>query len=185
MRVRGFSSLAGSAGVVADGRGAVYLAGVQADDAAAPSLLLATWDSDGQQWVLDESAALPSAVEQASDAALAVAPAAGQLVALMVADLNTEQGSEHSLLYSVKALAPRDSVPEWTGDGEAVVEVETRPTALATPTTRATIDVGAPPSGGGAMEIGPLTVPILSLGGLVLVALLVAGVMIARGRARR
>ncbi|MFO7698142.1 MAG: sialidase family protein, partial [Anaerolineae bacterium] len=185
MRVRGFSSLAGSAGVVADGRGAVYLAGVQADDAAAPSLLLATWDSDGQQWVLDESAALPSAVEQASDAALAVAPAAGQLVALMVADLNTEQGSEHSLLYSVKAVAPRDSVPEWTGDVEAVVEVETRPTALATPTTRATIDVGAPPSGGGAMEIGPLTVPILSLGGLVLVALLVAGVMIARGRARR
>ena len=71
MRVRGFSSLAGSAGVVADGRGAVYLAGVQADDAAAPSLLLATWDSGGQQWVLDESASLPAAVEQATDTALA------------------------------------------------------------------------------------------------------------------
>ncbi|MHB1319145.1 MAG: exo-alpha-sialidase, partial [Anaerolineae bacterium] len=183
MRIRGFASLAGSAGVVADGQGAIYLAAPQQDDATAPSLLFATWDGSVQQWILDAPAALPAAIEQATDIALAVAPNAGRLAAVMVADVNTEQGSEHTVLYSTRPVTMRESTPEWTGDGVVVAEAEAQPTLLPSPTVRPTIDVSAPPAGG-ALEVGPLTVPILSIGGLVLVALLVAGVMIARGRLR-
>ena len=45
-------------------------------------------------------------------------------------------------------------------------------------------DLAAPPLGDGAMGVGLLTILILSIGGLVLVALTVAGVTIATGRSR-
>jgi hypothetical protein len=180
MRVRGFSSLAGAAGVVADGQGAVYLAAVSDEADGSPALQLATWDSTAQQWALDPSSPLPAAVKDAADAALAIAPEAGLLAAVIVADLTVTDGSEHVLLYSTKNVPARDAAPVWIGDGRTEIIPESAPSATPRPTARPTIDVTAPPDGDGAMEVGPLTVPILSIGGLVLVALL-----IARGRSRR
>ena len=132
----------------------------------------------------DNPGPLPAAVERALDTALAISPEARQLVALTVSDLHTEQGSEHGLQYSSRQVAARESVPEWNGNAETVVDVSTLPTRLPSPTSRPTIDLAAPPLGDGAMGVGLLTILILSIGGLVLVALTVAGVTIARGRSQ-
>jgi hypothetical protein len=185
MRVRGYSSVAGAAGVVADGQGAVYLVAVPDEADGSPALQLATWDSTAQQWTLDAASRLPAAVQNAGDVAFAIAPEAGQLAAVIVADITTGDGPEHVLLYSGKKVSARAAAPVWTGDEGTEIVQESAPSATPLPTARPTIDVTAPPERGGAMVVGPLTVPILSLGGLVLVALLVAGVMIARGRPRR
>lgn len=185
MRVRGFASVAGTAAAVADGTGTVYLGALlDNEDDNRPALQAAVWDRATQQWTLEPAWALPEAVLNATDVTLALDPDMGNLVSLLTADVATTDGETRTLLFTTRSVTPRAAIPEWTGDGQQEPAADTEPTPGPTPTTRPTVDLDAPPPGDGSVEVGPLTVPILSIGGFVLVALIVAGVMITKGRAR-
>jgi len=184
MRVRGFASIAGTADAVTDEAGTVYLGALLNEDDHSPALQSAAWDGATQQWALEPAWSLPEAVLSSTDVTLALDPDTGDLISLLTADVAANDGQMRTLLFSARSVPPRAAIPEWTGDVQRGPDVETEPTPGPTPTARPTLDLDAPPPGDGSVEVGPLTVPILSIGGLVLVALIVAGVMITRGRAR-
>jgi len=184
MRVRGLADLSGGAGVASNEAGTVYLAALQVTEAG-PALQTAVWEGDVQQWTLDAPLRLPAAVIDARDVTLALAPDEGYLAALIVSDLRTAEGTEHALLYSARSVPARPSQPVWSGEAQAGQSALPEATPVPTATPRPVVDVSAPPTEEGALRVGPMTVPVLTIGGLVLVALIVAGVMVARGRARR
>ncbi len=184
MRVRGFASVAGTAAVVTDEAGTAYLGALLDEGDGSPALQTAVWDGASQQWALEPAWSLPEAVLSATDVTMALDPDTGDLISLLTADVATTDGQARTLLFSARSVPARPATPEWTGDLQRETQVETEPTPGATPTARPTVDLTAPPPGDGSVEVGPLTVPILSIGGLLLVALIVTGVMIAKGRPR-
>lgn len=184
MRVRGFASVAGAAAAVTDEAGTVYLGAVLSENDSSPAMQTAIWDGVAQQWALEPAWLLPEAVLSAEDVTLALDPDTGELISLLTAVVTTTDGEMRTLLFSARAVPPRSVTPEWAGEVQPEPAAETEPTPDPTPTMRPPVDLDAPPPGDGSVDVGPLTVPILSIGGLVLVALIVAGVMITRGRAK-
>lgn len=187
MRVRGFSRLNGRAAAVSDGLGLVYLVAIENDAGGRPQLLQATFASDGEQWELEAPYLLPRSFQAASDTWLALEPLLGNLDLVLQADTASQDSEQPlwALLHMRRAVPPREALPTPPPELLATPIAEAMPTATPTPTARPTINIEAPPPGEGTVEIGTFTVPILSLGGVLAVALLVIGVLIARSARRR
>ncbi len=184
-RVRGYAALEGAAGIATDGQGRLFLAGIQAEDGGRQALLTAKWERSTQQWTIDEPVLLPRAVTEATDVSLALEPDAGRLAAIVSARALSEgEGDEPVLLAMSRPVEPRGVGPEWLGDAQVAPTTQAQPTTMPSVTPQASVPAEAPTSANGTVAVGPMTVPILSIGGIVLVALLVAGVLVVRGRAR-
>ncbi len=187
MRVRGFSRLAGTADAVSDGMGLVYLVGPQLDAEGHPELIQALWDSESEQWRLENAHLLPRAVLSADGAWLALEPLNGNLEVVLHGQVQEDDAEQAStaLLHMRRQVAPREALPSPAPELIATPTPQPTPTAQPTPTVRPTVNIEAPPEPSAALDVGILTVPLLSLGGVVVVALLVLGVLVARSARRR
>jgi LysM repeat protein len=185
MRVRGLARLGGYAGAASDGMGLVYLTSVQPDASGRTQLLQATWESANEQWRLEEPYLLPWSVQSASGAWVALEPLLGNLEVVLQAEVAHDEGAQTELLHTRRQVSPRQALPAPAPGLIATPTPQATPTAQPTPTVRPTVNIEAPPEGEGAIEVGTFTVPLLSIGGVLVVALLVIGVLVARGARRR
>ncbi len=186
MRVRGFSQLNGRVDAATDGVDVVYLVAPQTNVEGRAQLFQAIWESAGEQWVIQEPHLLPRAIPTASDVWLALEPLLGHLEVVLRSEAVDPEGQEPQpiLVHLRRQVAPLEALPT---PPPALVS-QPAPQASSTPepaaTARPTVNVQAPPPGESAVEVGTFTVPVLAIGGLLAAALLVVGVLIARGARR-
>jgi hypothetical protein len=181
--VRGFGGIAGPVGLISDGAGVLHLIGLGQDDGglAAPrraALRYTTWTGEG--WDTGEDVRLGERSGQPG-AALALAPAAGDLWVIARGEAEAGTGGPLGLLGAHRSIPPVEEFP--------VLELTPRPTATATPvptplptvTPLPAVDAGAPEAGPPVLEVGPLSLPYVALGGLAVAVVVVGGVVVARG----
>jgi hypothetical protein len=185
-RVRGFTSLTTQAAVVADGMGQVNLVGVMQGPDDRLQLLQTTWDSAAGEWSMKEGSTLPAGIGSVDAFRLALEPVLGQLDALLHAELVDETGQgQAGLLHMRREVQPLESRPEPVGDLMRATAPASVPEAQPTATPHPTARMDAPPPRDDIIELGFFSVSMLSIGGVLMAALMVAGLLIARVAKRR
>ena len=175
--VRGFGGIAGPVGMISDGAGTLHLVGLGQDDAGLVALHYAAWAGEG--WGADEALRLGGRSAR-SGAALALAPAAGDLWAVVRGEV--EAGEDGWGLLGVhRVVTPVAEFPGLLLTPQPTATATAVPTPLPTATPRPAVDAGAPEAGPPVLEMGPLSLPYVALGGLALAVVVVGGAVLARG----
>ena len=181
-RISGFAGVAGPAGLVADGAGRLYLAGLGQDDAGQPTLRVAVWQ--GERWGGREALRLDMDSAPVAGVAVALRAAQGRLDMAFRAPAQAEDGSTYlDVWHTSLAVEP---VTEGPAPLPTPVPSPTpSPTPAPTPTPRPVVSAEPPPEPPPSLDLGLFRIPLLSLGGLGLALALVAGLVGFRSRRAR
>jgi hypothetical protein len=171
-RVGQFAGVHGPVGLVGDGAGTLHLVGMGEDDAGETALLYTTWA--GERWDDLETHRLSYDTRGEPGAAIALVSTLGRLHVTFREEREDEEGeAQMAVRYisrsvpvveviSVSAFTPLPTMTPMPGA-----------TPMPTPTPRPAVNPEAPSPGPPSLSLGPLTLPLLSVGGILLAALLV------------
>lgn len=185
-QVRGFREVVGRVGLTSGGAGTLHLAGLAQDATGEPALLRTTW-SDAR-WGELETVPLDGVQDltEMEGAALALDPEAGRLhvafpAGVLPAGTETEAGATYALLHTSRAVSVTGVITGTEGVPAPPLPTPTPgPTPTPTPTPRPEVPGDAPASGMPTIEAGPLTLPVLALGGIGFAVVIVGAVIILR-----
>ncbi len=176
-RIGRFAGVPGPAGLVGDGAGTLHLVGVGQDDAGESALLYTTWMDE--HWTDLETFRLASGASGEPGVAVALRSALGRLDVTFRGEAEGEEGEAQVDAHQVGVFYASRSVPavEVTPAPAFIPQPTATPTPRSTPTpapapppaVSAVAPSPAPPS----LSLGPVTLPLASLGGLLLTALIV------------
>lgn len=194
-RVGRFAGVRGPVGLATDGAGTLHLIGVGEDDAGESALLYTTWDSaaalttgDGR-WGELETFRLAPDVSGEPGVAVALRSALGWLDVIFRGEVESEEGEvQVDVFYANRSVPVVEVTPVPVFTPQPTMTPTPGPTPMPTPTLRPTVNAGAPSPSPPSLSLGPVTLPLLSLGGILLAALIVLAVaVLALGplRARR
>ena len=180
-RIGRFAGVPGPVGLVGDGAGTLHLVGVGEDDAGEPALLYTTWVDE--HWGELETFRLPPGVSAEPGAPVALRPALGQLDVTFRGRVEGEAGDPQVDVFWVSRSIPAVEVTPvlaFTPQPTMAAMPVSTPTVTLTP--RPAVNPVAPSPAPPSLSLGPVTLPLMSLGGLLLAVLLVfvAGVLALR-----
>jgi hypothetical protein len=167
-----FAGVHGPVGLVGDGAGTLHLVGVGEDDAGEPALLYTTWA--GERWDDLETHRLTYGARGEPGAAIALESALGRLHVTFREETEDEEGEAQMTMRYVSRSVPVvevTPVPAFTPRPTMTPVLEATP--MPTPTPRPAVNPEAPSPGPPSLSLGPLTLPLLSVGGILVAALLV------------
>jgi hypothetical protein len=179
-----FAGVPGPVGLAADGAGTLHLVGVGKDDVEEPALLYTTWDGSavsgatpttgGGRWSELETFRLTPGTSSEPGLALALRSELGRLDVTFRSGLESEEGEEQVDVFYASRSVPAVEViplPAFTPQPTVVSTPGFAPTA--TPTPRPAVNPVAPSPAPPTLSLGPVNLPLVSLGGLFLAALMV------------
>jgi hypothetical protein len=188
-QVRGFREVPGPAALSADGSGDLHLVGLGRDERDAPALAYAIWRWQDERWEQQDPFRIDGARDLYPGLAAAVQGAEGRLDVvfrvLMPGDSEGGGGGGPSLLHA------RRAIPAVTGEQEPVytpvptVTPTASPTPLPSATARPAVQSEPPPTGPALVGFGPITLPLIAIGGIGLALVIIIGVLVARRPRRR
>lgn len=186
-RVGRFAGVPGPVGLVGDGAGTLHLVGVSEDDAGEPALLYTMWDGSaalttgGGHWGELETFRLPPGTSGAPGVAVALRSVLGRLDVTFRGEVESEEGeAQVDVFYASRSVPVMEVTPMPAFTPQPTMTPTPGPTPTPTPTPRPAGNTEAPPPAPPSVSLGPVTLPLASLGGLLLVALMVVGVVVTR-----
>jgi len=179
-------------GLTSGGAGTLHLAGLAQGATGEPVLLRTSW-SDAR-WDDLETVPLDGVrdLTNMEGVALALDPEAGQLhvafpAQVLPAGTETETGvtnedkATFALLHTSRAVSVTEVITGTAGVPAPPLPTPTpAPTPTPTPTPHPEVPADAPASGMPAIKVGPLTLPVLALGGIGFAVVIVGAVIILR-----
>jgi len=180
-RVGRFAGVPGPVALVGDGAGTLHLVGVGEDDAGELALLYTTWTDE--RWGELETFRLPPGVSGEPGVAVALRPALGRLDVTFRGEVEGEEGDPQvDVFYAGRSVPAVEVAPVPALTPYPTMTQTPGPAPTATPTPRPVVNPAAPSSAPPSLSLGPVTLPLMSLGGLFLAALivLVVGVLALR-----
>jgi len=190
-RVGRFAGVPGPVGLVGDGAGMLHLVGVGKDDAGEPALLYTTWDGSavsgetlttgGERWGELETFRLAPGASGEPGVAVALRSALGQLDVTFPGEAEGEEGeAQVDVFYASRSVPAVDVTPAPAFIPQPTMTPTPGSTPTPTPTPRPTVNAAAPSPAPPSLSLGPVSLPLMSLGGLFLAALMVVGVVVTR-----
>lgn len=182
-RVTGFERLTGPVGLAPDGQGGLHLAALGYDDAGQPALLYSRWG--GSRWSDREMARLRAgfAVAEGPGTALSLYPTLGRLDVAFRGELSNTEGAMQTDLFAMSRTIPPVAVlPEAAFTPAPTPTPTPGPTPVATPTPLPAVNSAAPEAGVPVLALGPITLPVTALAGVVVALLLVVAVVVTYKR---
>jgi hypothetical protein len=171
-RVRRFLGVPGPVELVADGAGTLHLVGVGEDDAGEPALLYTTWADE--RWGELESFRLAPGASGEPGVAVALRPALGRLDVTFRGETESEGGeAQMDVFYASRPVPAVEVTPGPAFTSQPTMPPMSGSTPTVTPTPRPTVNPGAPSPAPPSLSLGPVNLPLASLGGLLLAALIV------------
>jgi hypothetical protein len=171
-RVVRFAGVPGPVGLAGDGAGTLHLVGVGEDDAGEPALLYTTWVDE--RWGELETFRLPPGVSGEPGAAVALRPALGRLDLTFRGEVEGEEGDPQvDVFYASRPVPEVEVTPVPAFTPQPTMPPTSRSAPTATPTPRPAVNPVAPSPAPPSLSLGPVNLPLVSLGGLFLVALVV------------
>jgi len=183
-RLRSIEGIDGPVRVAVDGLGAVHLAALGYDDAQQPALLYTVWRNE--RWTDVELLRMPSGFVAEPGVAVALQPLLGQLSVVFRGDLLNAQGALQTDIFATQreiAAVATLPTPAFTPMPTATPLPAATPLPTATP--RPTVNVEPPPAGQQTVAMGPVTLPIYAIGGILGAGFLVTLAILLMGRRRR
>jgi len=188
-QVRGFRDVPGPAALSADGAGDLHLVGLGRDDEDAPALAYTIWRWEDERWEQQDPFRVEGALDIYPGLAAALQSTEGRLDvafrARVPVDSDDGRGTSPSVLHA------RRTVPVVTEEQEPVytpvptVTPTPSPTPLPTATPRPAVQPEPPPAGPPIVGFGPITLPLIAIGGLGLALVIIVGVLVTRSQRRR
>jgi hypothetical protein len=173
--------------LVGDGAGTLHLVGVGEDDAGEPALLYTTWDGSaalttgGERWGELETFRLAPGASGEPGVAVALRSALGWLDVTFRGEAESEEGeAQVDVLYASRSVPVVEVIPVLAFAPQPTTTPTPGPTPTATPTPRPAVNAEAPSPAPPSLSLGPVNLPLVSLGGLLLAALIVVGVLVTR-----
>lgn len=183
-RLRGIEGAQGPLDLAVDGRGHLHLAALGHDDAGQAALLYTRWIE--QRWAPTEVYRLEAGFDNAPGMALALHPVLGQLAVAFRGTLMNEEGERQQDVFAAgRAITAVAALPTPAFTPPPTATPTPFPTPFPTPTPRPEVDVAPPATPPPVVELGPVTLPVKALGGIVGVAVIVAGSVVILGRRKR
>jgi hypothetical protein len=171
-RVGRFAGVPGPVGLVGDGAGTLHLVGVGEDDAGEPALLYTTWADE--RWGELETFRLAPGAGGEPGVAVALRPALGWLDVTFRSGLESEEGeAQMDVFYASRPVPAVEVTPVPAFTPQPTMPPTSGSTPTATPTPRPAVNPVAPSPASPSLSLGSVTLPLVSLGGLFLVALVV------------
>jgi hypothetical protein len=189
-QVRGLRGVPGPLGVTSDGAGTLHVVGLVDDGTGPATVRYTTWDADNEQWTEDEAHSVPLGGAVLEGAAVAVAGAQGRLDVAFRAEVATDEGDgdegeedlRPALVHLAREVAVVEAKPTPAYTPQPTATPTPGPTATPTATPRPTVVGEAPTPAPPTVGMGPLSLPVMAVGGLVVAVLLVVGVIVAQSR---
>ena len=185
-RVPGLGIVDAPIGVASDGEGKVHAVGAEPGGELGPRLVHVQWDPTQEQWTKPETISLRWPVRSVSGTSVALRPELGQLDVVMRGSILDDGGhTSQCLLHMRRAIAPvvvdlmRLVTPRPTPTATIT------PTPVPTPTPRPRIDPSRPGWGPPVVKVGPVSLPLAAIAGLVLAAVLVGVAVAFQGPTKR
>jgi len=179
-RVGRFAGVRGPVGLATDGAGTLHLVGVGEDDAGEPALVYTTWDGSAAvavgegSWGEQETFRLPSGVGGEPGVAVALRSALGWLDVAFRGEVEGEEGeAQVDVFYAGRSVPVVEVTPVPVFTPRPTMTPTPGPTPMPTPTPRPAVSAEAPSLAPPALSLGPVTLPLLSLGGILLAGLIV------------
>jgi len=183
-RMRGIEGIDGPVRAAVDGLGDVHLAALGYDDAQQPALLYTVWRD--QRWSDVETLRMAQGFVGEPGVAVALQPLLGQLSVVFRGDLtNTEGALQMDIFATQREVAAVAALPTPAFTPPPTATPIPTATPLPTPTPRPTVNVEAPPAGQQTVAVGPVTLPVYAIGGILGAGVLVALAILLMGRRRR
>ena len=183
-RLRGIEGIEGPVRVAVDGVGDVHLAALGYDDTQQPALLYTVWRD--QRWNDVELLRMEPGFSDESGVAVALQPLLGQLNVVFRGNLTNEEGATQTDVFATqREIAPVAALPKPAFTPPPTATPPPSPTPLPTPTPRPTVNVAPPPTGQQTVAVGPLTLPVYAIGGILGAAVIVVVAILLMGRRRR
>jgi len=182
-RVSGLDGVPGPLQMAADGTGAVHLVGLGKDDAAHPALLHIVWQ--GGEWGELERTEMPVGFRNGEGTSLTIEPLLGQLYTAIRGSLLNSEGTSQDDIFALQRLIPAvAALPEPAFTPPPTATPTPGPTPVPTPTPRPTVNSVAPAVSPPTVGVGPLTLPLVAIGGILAAAAVVLGAVAVKGRRR-
>jgi hypothetical protein len=185
-RVLGFGEVPGPAGMTADGAGNLHLVGVERDEGSAPVLVYAFWRWEEERWEEEELFRVDGAGYPLPGVAAALLGDQGRLDVLFRAWAAGEGQTRRDVLHSWRTVAvvPEGPAPAYTP--VPTVTPTPVPTLTPTATPRPTVAAAPPPDAPPSVGFGPITLPLIAVGGIGLILIIIVGILLTRaGSGRR
>jgi len=185
-RVGRLVGVPGPVGLVGDGAGTLHLVGVGEDDAGEPALLYTTWDGSaalttGSGWGELETFRLAPGASGEPGVAVALRSALGQLDVTFRSEAESEEGeAQVDVLYASRSVPAVEVPPVPAFAPQPTMTPPPALTPTPTPTPRPALNTEAPAPAPPSLSLGPVNLPLMSLGGILLAALIVVGVLVTR-----
>jgi hypothetical protein len=175
-RVRGFEGVLGPVGLLSDGVETLHLVGLGHDDAGEPALLYTTW-MDGS-WGEREALRLEPGGDVKPGLAAVLHAVQGQLDVVFRNERKGEgETNLAGLWHTGRAVPPVNVPPAPTPTPQPTATPF--PTSTPTPTPMPTVNLDVPPPPPSA-TLGVIDLPLPILGGGVLAASIVVGILVVR-----
>ncbi|HOT90757.1 MAG TPA: sialidase family protein [Anaerolineae bacterium] len=183
-RLRSFESIEGPVRVAVDGTGALHVAALGYDDAQQPALLYSVWHA--QRWSDVEMLRMAPGFVNEAGVAVAAQPLLGQLSVVFRGRLTNTRGVMQTDIYATqREIAAVEVLPTPAFTPPPTATPTPTPTPQPTPTPRPTVNIAPPPAGQQTVTIGPVTLPVYAIGGILGAAILVILAILLMGRRRR
>jgi hypothetical protein len=185
-QVRGFRDVPGPAGLRTDGAGNLHLVGLGPNEQGAPALHYGVWRWEEERWEQQDPFSVDPARETMPGVAAALTAGEGRLDVAFRARMPGESAGQTrpDVVHARRAVAvvTEEQEPAYT----PVPTVTPLPTATPapTPSPRAPVEAAPPPSGPPSVTFGPLSLPLMAMGGIGLALIIVLGVLATRGARR-
>jgi|GEM_PF-651088 len=179
-QVRGFTNLQGQPSLAYDRVGSLYLMGIALDEVGEPELLFTTWDNESHQWVNFEYLRVGHTLSGSADVVSALLAPRGQLhIVLQGVVPDGESDEQTILLHSQRTVTAVEQMPMLLVTPGPTPTLT--PVPGQTPTLRPTPTVNpAPPSSIQEVGFGPLSLPLLGVGGVLAIVMLLGGLLLLR-----
>jgi len=179
--VSGLRQVAGPARLAYDGFETLYLLGLATDDAGEPALIQSAWDDGAQRWIGREMLQVGPTVRRADRLAVALSPSVGRLAAAFWGSVSDGTGTAGGALFFSQREVPALEL-------EVALYITPQPTPTFTPiptpaptaTPTPVVNLLPPPQSPPGLELGPISLPLGALLGVLLVGAMVVGVLLVR-----
>jgi hypothetical protein len=148
-------------------------------------LIYAFWRREAEQWEEQDLFRVDDALDPLPGVPIALLGSQGRLDAVFRARVAAEGGTRPAVLHSRRTVAVVAEGPEPAYTPVPTITPTPLPTATPTPTPRPTVAAEAPRVGPPTVGFGPLTLPLIAVGGIGLILIIIVGVLVTRGGTRR